>query len=106
MPPFAIGLLFISAILHTTWNLLLKQSDDKYISTWWAVLAGSALFLPVLLFTGLPARETWNLLVASVGLEAEKVGLSCPTRFSHVHPVSKHLRLPPWTTDRPPAAAG
>jgi drug/metabolite transporter (DMT)-like permease len=69
MPPFAIALLFFSAILHTTWNLLLKQSDDKYISTWWAVFAGSVIFLPVLFFTGLPARETWTLLIASVVVE-------------------------------------
>jgi drug/metabolite transporter (DMT)-like permease len=69
MPPNAIALLFFSAILHTTWNLLLKQSDDKYISTWWAVFAGSVIFLPVLFFTGLPARETWTLLIASVVVE-------------------------------------
>jgi drug/metabolite transporter (DMT)-like permease len=93
MPPFAIGLLFISAILHTTWNLLLKQSDDKYISTWWAVLVGSALFLPVLLFTGLPARETWNLLVASVGLEVFYYGLLSyaynDSDFSLIYPLAR-----------------
>lgn len=93
MPPFAIGLLFISAILHTTWNLLLKQSDDKYISTWWAVLAGSALFLPVLLYTGLPARETWNLLVASVSLEVVYYGLLSyaynDSDFSLIYPLAR-----------------
>jgi drug/metabolite transporter (DMT)-like permease len=93
MPPFAIGLLFISAILHTTWNLLLKQSDDKYLSTWWAVLAGSVLFLPVLLFTGLPARETWILLIASVGLEVIYYGLLSyaynDSDFSLIYPLAR-----------------
>ena len=50
MPTSALILLFVSAILHTTWNLLLKQANDKFISTWWAVLAGSVVFLPVLFF--------------------------------------------------------
>ena len=69
MPPLAIILLLSSAVLHTTWNLLLKQANDKFISTWWAVLVGSVIFLPVLFFTGLPARQTWILLAISVILE-------------------------------------
>jgi drug/metabolite transporter (DMT)-like permease len=93
MPPFAIGLLFISAILHTTWNLLLKQSDDKYISTWWAVLAGSVIFLPVLFFTGLPTRETWIFLIASVGVEVVYYGLLSyayiDSDFSLVYPLAR-----------------
>ena len=69
MPTSALILLFVSAVLHTTWNLLLKQTNEKYISTWWAVLAGSVVFLPVLFLTGLPARETWILLAVSVCVE-------------------------------------
>ncbi len=70
MPLSAIGLLFGSAILHTAWNLLLKQSGEKYMAVWWAAVMGAGLFLPVLLFTGLPAREIWHLLILSVILEA------------------------------------
>ena len=70
MPLSAIGLLFGSAILHTTWNLLLKQSGEKYMAVWWAAVVGAGLFLPVLIFTGLPARDTWHLLILSVLLEA------------------------------------
>ena len=93
MPPIAIALLFFSAILHTTWNLLLKQSDDKYISTWWAVFAGSVIFLPVLFFTGLPARETWTLLIASVVVEVVYYGLLSyaynDSDFSLVYPLAR-----------------
>lgn len=66
MSILAISLLFVSAFLHTGWNLLLKQAKEKYIATWWAVLIGSLFFLPALFFTGLPARETWGLLLVSV----------------------------------------
>jgi drug/metabolite transporter (DMT)-like permease len=70
MPFSAIGLLLVSAVLHTTWNLFLKQSGEKYMAIWWAAVMGAGLFLPVLFFTGLPARDTWHLLILSVFLEA------------------------------------
>jgi drug/metabolite transporter (DMT)-like permease len=70
MPPLAIALLLISAVMHTTWNLLLKQAGEKYMATWWGMLLGSALFLPALLFTGLPARSTWLLVLISAFVEA------------------------------------
>lgn len=61
----AIGLLFGSAILHTAWNLMLKQAGEKYMATWWGMLVGSLLFMPALFFLGLPARSTWLLLAIS-----------------------------------------
>ena len=70
MPLGAIGLLLISAALHTTWNLLLKQGGERYMATWWAMLVGSAIFLPVLFFTGLPARVTWVMMFTSAFMEA------------------------------------
>jgi drug/metabolite transporter (DMT)-like permease len=70
MPLGAIGLLLVSAALHTTWNLLLKQGGEKYMATWWAMLTGSLLFLPVLFFTGLPTHVTWILMLISALVEA------------------------------------
>ncbi len=40
MPPFAILLLLIGATLHTTWNLVIKGSSEKFVTTWWVVLIG------------------------------------------------------------------
>lgn len=70
MPLSAIGLLLISAALHTTWNLLLKGGGERYMASWWAMMIGSLLFLPALLFTGLPARATWIMLLISAVVEA------------------------------------
>jgi drug/metabolite transporter (DMT)-like permease len=70
MPLGAIGLLLVSAALHTTWNLLLKQGGEKYMATWWAMLVGSLLFLPALFFTGLPSHVTWVLMLISAFVEA------------------------------------
>jgi drug/metabolite transporter (DMT)-like permease len=93
MSVFAIFLLFGSALLHTTWNLLLKQAGEKYIATWWAILLGSAVFLPFLFFTGLPAHETWLLLLLSVLVEiAYYITLSTAYRdtdFSLLYPLAR-----------------
>lgn len=70
MSILAIVLLLTGAILHTAWNLVLKQSKDKYIATWWMLITGGAIALVVLLFTGLPPREMWKFAVFSVLTEA------------------------------------
>jgi len=70
MPTFAILLLLFSAVLHTSWNLLIKQSEDKYIVTWWMVTFGGIFAMLVLLFTGLPPRVMWPFVLVSVCIEA------------------------------------
>lgn len=70
MPAFAILLLFASASLHTLWNLLLKRSQEKYISMGWMVLLGGVFAGILLLFTGLPPRSLWTFIAVSVALEA------------------------------------
>ncbi len=70
MPILAILLLFISAALHTTWNLLLKQAGEKFIAAWWTVVIGGVVSLAALLFIGLPPREVWKFVVFSVLVEA------------------------------------
>jgi len=70
MPILALVLLLTGAVLHTTWNLLLKQSKDKYIASWWMVMTGGIIALFTLLFTGLPVREMWKFAVFSILAEA------------------------------------
>ena len=93
MPIFAILLLIISAILHTSWNLLIKQSEDKYIVTWWMVTFGSVFAMVTLLFTGLPPRTMWIFALLSVCVEATYfITLSYAYHdndFSLVYPVAR-----------------
>lgn len=70
MPILAILFLLSGAVLHTAWNLLLKQSKDKYIASWWMVVTGGMIALFTLLFTGLPVREMWKFAVFSILTEA------------------------------------
>ena len=93
MPILAIALLFLSASLHTLWNLLLKQSRQKFIASWWIVTIGAVLFMPALFFTGLPPREIWHFAMISAGLEASyMLTLSMAYKnsdFSLVYPMAR-----------------
>ena len=65
MTLLALGLLLLSAALHATWNLLLKQAQDKQAAAWWAMLFGAALFLPALaFFPPLPA-SIWPFVLGT-----------------------------------------
>ena len=48
MPPAALGLLLIAAVLHATWNLLVKRAREKHIFTWCSLLVGAICFAPLL----------------------------------------------------------
>lgn len=69
MSLFAISILLVSAVLHTAWNLLIKQAEDKYIVTFWMVTFGGVFALFALFFTGLPPRGMWLFAVISVCVE-------------------------------------
>ena len=69
MSLFAIVILIVSAVLHTSWNLLIKQAEDKYIVTYWMVAFGGIFALVALFFTGLPPREMWIFVAISVCIE-------------------------------------
>lgn len=69
MSLFAIAILIASAVLHTSWNLLIKQAEDKYIVTFWMVAFGGLFAFVALFFTGLPPREMWVFAMISVCIE-------------------------------------
>jgi len=93
MPILAILLLISGAILHTAWNLILKQSKDKYVASWWMVVTGGVIALCTLLFTGLPVREMWKFAVFSIVTEAVYfITLSYAyhdNEFSLIYPIAR-----------------
>jgi len=70
MPILALALLLTSAVLHALWNLLLKQSTEKYIAMGWQVIISGILSVFALFFTGLPPRSMWLFALISMTLEA------------------------------------
>lgn len=93
MPLAALGLLALSASLHTLWNLLLKRSPDKFIMSWGITLVGGVLALPVLLLTGLPPQIMWPYLLFSAIAEAGYYLLLSlaykSSEFSLVYPLAR-----------------
>ncbi len=70
MSILAIALLLSSAVLHALWNLLLKQSDRKYISMAWQIIISGIISIVALFFTGLPPRSMWLFALISGILES------------------------------------
>ena len=70
MSILALALLLSSAVLHALWNLILKQSPEKYVAMGWQVIISGVLSLVVLFFTGLPPRSMWLYAGISMTLEA------------------------------------
>lgn len=69
MPPLAIVLLLTSAFMHALWNLILKQSEIKYVAMNWQVLLSGIAAIIAIFFIGLPPRAMWLFAIASTILE-------------------------------------
>jgi len=62
-------MLIVAAVLHASWNLLVKQAVERQIFTWWSLVVGALCFLPLLaLGPGLPSR-VWPYVIASALVE-------------------------------------
>ncbi|HEX5671488.1 MAG TPA: EamA family transporter, partial [Acidimicrobiia bacterium] len=53
-----------AALLHASWNLLVKSSSDRLVAAAAQVVLVAMAFIPVLIWTGLPL-EAWEYVVAS-----------------------------------------
>lgn len=59
------ALVLLAALMHASWNALIKSSSDTILNT--AFLAGAAALIcaPLLFFVPLPAAPSWPYLLAS-----------------------------------------
>jgi phosphonate utilization associated putative membrane protein len=56
----------LGALLHATWNALVKASTDKSLDTALIHLLGSLICLPLMWVVGLPNASAWPYILASV----------------------------------------
>ena len=61
-----VGAVLFGALLHASWNALVKSSTDKALDTALIHLVGSLLALPMLFVVGLPDAKSWPYIAASV----------------------------------------
>lgn len=81
MPPLALSLVIVAALIHAGWNYLTKCSDNKLVFSWLFRWASAIAYLPVVLWwpsspvlfggTGLNMpRVIWPFVVATGSLHA------------------------------------
>ncbi len=66
MPLYLFILIILTAVAHTTWNVLLKTSENKVLFLRSFLLTASIVFIPVLFFVSPPAPSSYKFLGASL----------------------------------------
>lgn len=54
-----------AALLHATWNFIVKGSEDRDAATWAMWLLGGSFSIPILVVIGLPDSASWPFLAGS-----------------------------------------
>jgi drug/metabolite transporter (DMT)-like permease len=87
------ALVLLSAILHASWNAVVKVTGDRLLALATVMVTGSALALCALPFVGVPAPASWPYLGVSVALHAAyQAALLLSYRvgdLSHVYPIAR-----------------
>jgi phosphonate utilization associated putative membrane protein len=61
-----VGAVLFGALLHASWNALVKSSDDKALDTALIHFIGSLLAIPLILVVGFPVQASWPYAAASI----------------------------------------
>lgn len=69
MPPLALAMVLIAAVLHAGWNLFVKRAREKQVFTLWGLMVGSACFLPIVLFSRPFPLFIWPYILCSAAVE-------------------------------------
>jgi drug/metabolite transporter (DMT)-like permease len=89
----ALGLLITAALLHAGWNLLLKQTGERYIVTWWGLIVGSVCSLPLLYSAWPLPLRVWPYVLGSALFQAAYFVILAAAYgkgdFSLVYPIAR-----------------
>ena len=69
MPPLALGMVLVAAVLHAGWNLFVKRAREKQVFTLWGLMVGSVCFAPILLFSQPFPFMIWPYVICSAVVE-------------------------------------
>lgn len=95
LDPGVVALVLLAALLHASWNALVKSDSDRLVSMGLVMIAGAVLGLAVVPFVPFPDAEAWPFLLGSVLihnfyyfflLKAYRWG-----DLSHVYPIARGL---------------
>ena len=98
MSPIVFSVVLLAAVLHASWNALVKSGGDPYLRLAIVNLTHSIAVLPLLPFVGLPAAEAWPWLLGSVATHlVYYLFLAAGYRvgdLSHVYPIARGIAPP------------
>ena len=89
------GLILVSALIHATWNAIVKSDNDRLMSFGMVMLAGSVIGLAVVPFVDVPRAEAWPWLLGSVFIHIFYYWFLLRAYahgdLSHVYPIARGL---------------
>lgn len=98
MDPIVLTLVLAAALLHATWNALVKSGGDPFVRLAVVNAVGGLCTLPLLFLVDLPAPASWPYLFGSVIVHhAYYLALAYGYRFgdlSHVYPIARGVAPP------------
>jgi uncharacterized membrane protein len=98
MDPIVLSLVLAAALLHATWNALVKSGGDPFVRLAVVNTVGGLCTLPLLFLAAPPAPASWPYLIGSVLVHhAYSLALAYGYRFgdlSHVYPIARGIAPP------------
>ncbi|HEX5077649.1 MAG TPA: EamA family transporter [Geminicoccaceae bacterium] len=98
MDPAILGLVLLAAMLHASWNALVKVGGDPFVRLAVLNVASGLCALPLLFLLAVPAAASWPFLLGSVAIHfAYFVTLAYGYRsgdLSYVYPIARGIAPP------------
>jgi drug/metabolite transporter (DMT)-like permease len=98
MDPLVLMLVLAAALLHASWNALVKAGGDPFVRLAVVNAVGGLCAVPLLFLVGPPAPASWPYLFGSVVVHhAYYLALGYGYRFgdlSHVYPIARGIAPP------------
>jgi drug/metabolite transporter (DMT)-like permease len=66
MPLSALLAVLVAALLHASWNLMVKASGDRLVTAAAQVVLAGVVFIPVVIWRGFPGEALWFLVASGV----------------------------------------
>jgi drug/metabolite transporter (DMT)-like permease len=98
MDPIVLSLVLAAALLHASWNALVKVGGDPFVRLAVVNAVGGLCTLPLLFLVDAPAPASWPYLIGSVIVHhGYFLALAYGYRFgdlSHVYPIARGIAPP------------
>jgi drug/metabolite transporter (DMT)-like permease len=98
MDPIVLSLVLAAALLHASWNALVKAGGDPFVRLGVVNAVGGLCTVPLLFLVDPPAPASWPYLLGSVVVHhAYYLALGYGYRFgdlSHVYPIARGIAPP------------